>query len=102
LADLNGLTPRAQARYAVGVLASAVALRAAIGGAPTTPWEDTMTRTSRPLLCRTNVHHRWEHVLADSGDEYVRCRRCHKEKFTGLGGDRSVSANVITNYGSIH
>jgi hypothetical protein len=101
VADLDGLTPGAQLRYAVGVLASAVALRGAAKGATSTPLEDTMT-TTKPLLCRTNLHHRWEHAFGDTGEVYVRCRRCHKEKWTGLRGDRSVSANAIASYGSMN
>ena len=102
VADLDGLAPQAQARYAVGVLASAFALRGATGGTTSTPWEGTIMTKSKPLLCRTNLHHPWERAQGDSGEEYIRCRRCLKEKWTGLRGDRSTAANVIANYGSMN
>ena len=55
-----------------------------------------------PLLCRMNLHHRWEQAHGDQGEVYIRCRRCHQEKWTGLRGDGSASANVIANYGSMN
>jgi hypothetical protein len=41
-------------------------------------------------------------ATTDDGEEFVRCAKCLKDKWTGLGNDRSVAANVIANYGSIN
>ena len=57
---------------------------------------------AKPFLCRTNLHHPWELAQTSDGEEYVRCAKCLKERWTGLGNDRSVAANVIANYGSIN
>ena len=60
------------------------------------------TRRAQPFLCRTGLHHKWEMATTDDGEEFVRCAKCLKDKWTGLGNDRSVAANVIANYGSIN
>ena len=57
---------------------------------------------AKPFLCRTNLHHRWELAETSDGEEFIRCAKCLKEKWTGLGDDRSVASNVIANYGSIN
>ena len=101
LADLDSLPTRAQIRYATGVLLSVNALRRATRSTGVAPMEETMTMR-KPLLCRTNLHHRWERFQSDDGVGYTQCARCGKEKWTGLGGDRSVAANVIANYGSMN
>lgn len=61
-----------------------------------------MAASRKPFLCRTNLHHSWELAQTRDGDEYVRCARCLKERWTGPDGDRSTAATVITNYGSNH
>jgi hypothetical protein len=55
-----------------------------------------------PFLCRTRLHHECEMATTGDGEEYLRCAKCLEEKWTGLGGDRSVASNVIANYGSFH
>lgn len=89
-------------RFALHVLLRAPSLRRATTGlAATSPLEDVAT-AAKPFLCRTNLHHPWELAETSDGEEYVRCAKCLKERWTGLGNDRSVAANVIANYGSIN
>jgi hypothetical protein len=56
----------------------------------------------KPFLCRTNLHHRWELAKTSDGNEYVRCARCLKERWSSPGGDGTTAATVVTNYGSNH
>lgn len=56
----------------------------------------------KSLLCRMNLHHRWELAQTGDGNEYVRCARCLKERWTTPGSDRSTAATVVTQYGSNH
>ncbi len=61
-----------------------------------------MMEPRKPFLCRTNLHHRWELAKTSDGNEYVRCARCLKERWTGPDdGGRSTAAAVITHYGSM-
>jgi hypothetical protein len=82
LAELCGLTRRQQTRYAIGVLSRAMALRTAV----TTPEYlagglDTMTSktSTRPLLCRLNLHHEWKRRTTEDGGRYRQCALCGKD-----------------------
>jgi hypothetical protein len=100
LADLAMVDHRG--RFALQVLLRAPRLRRAISStAPDSPLE-VIVAVRKPFLCRTGLHHKWEMATTDDGEEYIRCARCLKEKWTGLGDDRSVASNVIANYGSFH
>ncbi|SDP21929.1 hypothetical protein SAMN04489867_1767 [Pedococcus dokdonensis] len=100
LADLAVVDHRG--RFALQVLLTAPRLRrATLALTPDSPLEDVVKAT-KPFLCRTNLHHRWEMAETSDGEEFIRCAKCLKEKWTGLGNDRSVAANVIANYGSIN
>ncbi|HET7278121.1 MAG TPA: hypothetical protein VFJ22_08580 [Dermatophilaceae bacterium] len=61
-----------------------------------------MTTPRKPPLCRTGLRHHWELAKTSDGETYIRCAKCLKEKWTGLGNGRSTAATVITNYGSTH
>ena len=70
-------------RYAVGVLSTTFALRAALGSSPTRAEEDAMTvSTTRRFhwKCRLMGAHDWVSRSAEDGSRYVACRRCGKEK----------------------
>lgn len=45
---------------------------------------------TKPFLCRTNLHHRWEQAVTDDGEAFVRCARCLKEKDGRPGVNRGV------------
>ena len=50
-----------------------------------------MAPPSKPLLCKTNVHHRWEFARTPDGARYERCARCFKERSDGLSaGTKAV------------
>ena len=79
LAELSACARRAQLRFALGVLTSIVALRAALAGSaalvgPVDPPTDP-ERRRRPLLCRLRLH-RWVACHNPEGEFYLRCRRC--------------------------
>ncbi|KRF24271.1 hypothetical protein [Phycicoccus sp. Soil803] len=100
LADLALVDHRG--RFALQVLLQVPHLRRATTAHPTdSPLGDIVAAT-KPFLCRTNLHHRWELAETSDREEYIRCAKCLKEKWTGLGDDRSVASNVIANYGSIN
>jgi hypothetical protein len=87
IAELDPLNPGAQAKFAAGVVASCFALRRAVSSMPTsTSLETAMTVPRKPLLCRTNMHHRWEWAHTPDGQRYVRCARCLKERGDGRTG----------------
>ena len=82
LGELSSLPAGGQLNYAVGALATSWALRRA-----SVPEEDptaTPTRAVRPVLCRLNVHHRWqqEDVPVSVGSRH--CTTCGKD---GTGPD---------------
>jgi hypothetical protein len=101
-ADLTVLKPHQRLPFALRSLASAPALRRATSGASTAPGRDGIAEPRKPFLCRTGLHHRWELAYTDDGKEFVRCERCLKERGSGLDDPRSVTANVTSNYGSMH
>lgn len=51
-----------------------------------------MRRSAKPLLCRFNLRHHWEFANTPDGEQYVRCARCFKERWTGPG------ANTVTGF----
>lgn len=50
--------------------------------------------TTKPVLCRTNLRHRWEWAHTPDGSRYVRCARCHKERESGAGGMWTAGAGM--------
>ena len=99
LADLAFVDHRG--RFALQVVLRAPRLRrATFRPAAPSALEDLVT--AKPFLCRTNLRHRWELAETSDGEEFVRCAKCLKERWTGLANDRSVAANVIANYGTMH
>ena len=79
LGELSALPGRFQLQYAAGALATSWALRRALSkerDMTTTP-----TRPSKPVMCRLNLHHRWQKVHNPAGESYRRCRRCGKDDF---------------------
>ena len=97
LADLHGLPPAAQLRYAAGVLSQIFALRAALGSDSRRLGEAAMTsKTSlwRTIRCRGLRIHYWHGYSTDDGGRYVACSVCRREhpgaahwlSGTGAGG----------------
>jgi hypothetical protein len=83
LAELYGLTPADQLRYATGVLSTSLALRAALGAShlratAEAPMDYTTTLGQR-LRCRYLRWHHWQAVTNPDGERYVACSVCHKE-----------------------
>jgi hypothetical protein len=77
LGELSALPPTDQIHYALGALATSWALRRALNT------EKTMAtiaiRSTKPLLCRLNLHHRWIGQYNPAGEAYRRCRLCGKD-----------------------
>lgn len=98
LADLHGLTPAAQLRYATGVLSTSLALRAALGAAHSKALKEAAMQSTIPagqrFRCRYMRWHHWQTVSNPDGERYVACSVCHKEhtgwdsasRNTNLGG----------------
>jgi hypothetical protein len=82
LADLHGLTPAQQLRYTAGVLSQTLALRAALGSAPSRVEEDAMTLTRTPFYwrCRVLRFHHWVVRSTEDGVRYNTCVRCGRDR----------------------
>ena len=82
LADLHGLPPADQLRYTAGVLSQTLALRAALGSAPSRVEEDamTITRTRFYWRCRVFRFHHWVARSTEDGVRYLVCSRCDRDK----------------------
>lgn len=98
LAELAELPGPRQTRHAAGILTHSLALRSAVRGAQVAPLEAVMTAPTKPLLCRTNVHHHWEWAHTPDGERYIRCARCLKEKDSGAGGQWVGGASMGGGY----
>ncbi|WP_457252370.1 hypothetical protein [Pedococcus sp. P5_B7] len=85
LAELAAVPGPHQTRHAAGILTHSLALRSAVRGTQVTPLEAVMTTPTKPWLCRTNLHHRWEWAHTRDGERYIRCAKCLKEKDYGAG-----------------
>jgi hypothetical protein len=77
LGELTTCTRAAQLRFALGVLSTVVALRAALVGSQllVSPVDPPAFPGRRPLLCRLRLHH-WTTCHNPDGESYLRCRRC--------------------------
>jgi hypothetical protein len=100
LAELHGMTRRRQTRHSAGILSRAWALRMAVTtqGRLAGGTEDVTTRTStRPLLCRLNLHHAWRTRSTEDGARYRRCARCGKDDVgdDGRGDARPLNTGGI-------
>ena len=82
LADLHGLPPAVQLRYTAGVLSQTLALRAALGSAPSRVEEDAMTlsRTRFSWRCRVLRFHHWVVRSTEDGGRYNTCVRCGRDR----------------------
>jgi hypothetical protein len=82
LADLQGLTPADQMRYAAGVLSQTFALRAALGASPARSEEDVMEQRSnfwRVFRCRILRWHDYRQYSNSDGARYSACSVCDRE-----------------------
>lgn len=88
IAELYGMPPRQQLRHTLGVLASAVALRAALADIhpASTQGNIMVTTPTRPVRCRVGLH-RWHTASTADGQRYDACLLCGKdrgERFSGF------------------
>jgi hypothetical protein len=82
VAELHGMSRTRQTRHSVGILSRAWALRMAVtsNGRLAGGTEDVTTQMStRPLLCRLNLHHAWRMYTTEDGARYRRCVLCGKD-----------------------
>lgn len=77
LGELSAIPAAHQLHYAVGALASSWALRQAL--VKEKDMTTTPTRSSKPLLCLLNLHHKWHKEYNPAGEPYRRCLRCGKD-----------------------
>lgn len=78
------------------MLTSAWALRTALSEAvPGGNGDNAVTiRTTTPLTCRLNLHHRWRWLSTEDGDRFERCQKCGKDRSEKVGGGPSVGATL--------
>lgn len=48
----------------------------------------------KSLLCRTNLHHRWEYARTPDGARYERCARCLKERPGGISAGTKAGMGI--------
>ncbi len=98
LADLGGLARRARLAFAVGVLANAFALRAAVGADGVPLAERDFSSVRKPLLCRLHMHFRVR-CVAEDGSVYHRCRRCGDDQYEyeRHSDPNNVAGNIAAN-----
>jgi hypothetical protein len=75
-AELHGRPVAAQLRWALGVLATALALRAALGPALPDREVAMLPRSRRSFVCRVLHWHRWRMTSNADGERYLACSRC--------------------------
>jgi hypothetical protein len=97
LAELAACTRTARLRFALGVLSSVVALRAALAGSallvgPVDPPMGDPERR-RPLLCRLRLH-RFVACHNPDGEFYLRCRRCGVDRYDPEGDGQAIGGNI--------
>lgn len=83
LAEMYGMGPADQLRHAAGVLATSLALRAALGAHPSLAGEDAMTATKDRVpfwRCRVFRWHDWVVRTTPDGARFQRCRRCGRDR----------------------
>jgi hypothetical protein len=87
LAELHGLPRRQQIRHARGVLAHAVALRAAVTAEPLAGGLDVVASTAvrMPLRCRLDLHHDWRTRRNEDGERFRQCTKCGRDQYRGNG-----------------
>lgn len=98
LAELHELRRTARIRYTVRLVASSLALRAAVL-TPKAVGAPALLPTPRtPLMC--HIHHRWRIHRNPDGEPYSRCDRCGEDRFDGadrLTDTGKTSANLAAN-----
>ena len=77
VAELHGLPPAAQLRYAAGVLTSTPALRTALSREATPIEEVAMPSLGRRFRCRVLRWHDWRVHSTEDGELYRSCALCH-------------------------
>jgi hypothetical protein len=92
VAELHGLTPAAQLRYAVGVLSQTFALRAALGSTATRLVEAEMSSIGQRFRCRVLRWHDWHLHSAEDGTRYLSCSVCGKDHPGRRGMDNTIGA----------
>ena len=93
LAELHALPPAGQLRYMAGVLSQTLALRTALGHAPTRVEEHAMTLplTSVPSWrCRIFRLHRWVRRYTEDGGRYQACVLCGVDRGPVSAGPAST------------
>jgi hypothetical protein len=95
IADLYGMPPRQQLRHTLGVLSSALALRAALARtSPAASQGDIMVTTpTRPLRCRAGLH-RWHTANTTDGLRYDSCQLCGKDRGERYSGFVSGGSGI--------
>jgi hypothetical protein len=97
LAELSACTGRAQLRFALGVLSTVLALRAALAGSallvgPLDP--PAFPEPRRPWLCRLRLH-RFVACHNPDGEFYLRCRRCGVDRYDPEGNGKAIGGNIF-------
>ena len=81
VAELYDLPPATQWRHVAGFVSQSLALRAALGAAPSAPEENTVQAIGliRRFRCRALRHHDWHLYSTEDGGLYQACTVCHRD-----------------------
>lgn len=97
-AELCGLDRISRIWFVIGVISTSLALRAALRNAPGSAGGAGNATPSKPLLCRTGLHHRWRTYLNPDGEAYRHCGRCGADRYDGMGkpnGAGNLAGNMV-------
>lgn len=101
IAELYGMPRSRQVRHSLGVLVSALRLRAALSesGASTIQEDIMIITATRPLRCRLGRHH-WHTVSTEDGHNHWQCcAYCGKDRPNTL--DSTLNSPGITRPGPL-
>lgn len=97
LAELFGLNRISRICFVLGLVSTSFALRAALRDAPSVDGPISVA-PSKPVLCRTGLHHRWRTYLNPDGEAYRHCTRCGADRYDGMGkpnGAGNLAGNMV-------
>jgi hypothetical protein len=96
VAELYGLSPAEQARYAAGLLSQVLALRVALGSSSRPPELPMSTSIRAPFRCRVLGMHRWTARGAPHHTHVRTCTRCGREQGPFHTPDERPTRNFLT------
>jgi hypothetical protein len=55
----------------------------------------SMPAPRKPLLCRLNMHHKWERQFNPDGEDYLHCTACGKDRYDVERHDPDIGSGMV-------